>query len=55
LGCAVALQQLNELLEDPLKKSNKTIRKLIKSQLKQWIDGLPNYIKAYLSISVCEV
>lgn len=55
LDWAVALQQLIELLEDALKKSNKTIQKIIKSQLQQWIDGLPNYIKAYLSISVCEV
>lgn len=55
LDWAVALQQLIELLEDTLKKTNKTIQKLIKSQLQQWIDGLPNYIKAYLSISVCEV
>lgn len=52
LDWAVALQQLIELLEDTLKKTNKTIQKLIKSQLQQWIDGLPNYIKAYLSISV---
>ena len=55
LDWAVALQQLIELLEDALKKTNKTLQKLIKSQLQQWIDGLPNYIKAYLSISVCEV
>ncbi|MED4587878.1 IS4 family transposase [Priestia flexa] len=55
LDWAVALQQLIELLEDALKKTNKTIQKIIKSQLQQWIDGLPNYIKAYLSISVCEV
>ncbi|MBD1379665.1 IS4 family transposase [Metabacillus arenae] len=44
LDWAVALQQLIELLEDTLKKSNKTIQKLIKSQLQQWIHGLPNYI-----------
>ncbi|MED4374069.1 IS4 family transposase, partial [Bacillus licheniformis] len=55
LDWAVALQQLIELLEDTLTKSNKMIQKLIKSQLQQWIDGLPNHIKAYLSISVCEV
>ncbi|MCM3729905.1 hypothetical protein M3226_30750, partial [Neobacillus cucumis] len=41
-------------LEDTLKESNKKIQKLIKSQLEQWIAGLPNYIKAYLPISVCE-
>ncbi len=55
LDWAVALQQLIELLEDTLKKSNKTVQNLIKSQFQQWIDGLPNYIKAYLSIPVCEV
>jgi hypothetical protein len=55
LDWAVALQQLIELLEDTLKKTNKKIHKLIKSQLLQWIARLPNYIKAYLSVSVCEV
>jgi hypothetical protein len=40
------LQQLIGLLEDTLQKSNKKIQKLIKSQLQQWIAGLPNYIKA---------
>ncbi|MGN7479011.1 IS4 family transposase [Solibacillus silvestris] len=55
LDWAVALQQLIGLLEGALKMTNKTLQKLIKSQLQQWIDGLPNYIKAYLSISVCEV
>ena len=55
LDWAVALQQLIELLEDTLKKTNRKIRKLIKDQLQQWIKGLPNYIKAYLPISLCEV
>jgi hypothetical protein len=55
LDWAVALQQLIELLEDTLKKTNKKIQKLIKSQLQKWIDRLPNYIKAYLSTSLCEV
>src|SRR5699024_10756444 len=54
LDWAVALQQLIELLEDTLKKSNKKMQQLIKSQLQQWIAGLPNYIKAYLPILVCE-
>ena len=52
LDWAVALQQLIELLEDTLKECNKKIQNLIKSQLQQWIAGLPNYIKVYLSISV---
>ncbi len=54
LDWAIALQQLIELLEDTLKKGNKKIQKLIKSQLQQWIANLPNYIKAYLPISCCE-
>ena len=54
LDWAIALQQLIELLEDTLKESNKKIQKLIKSQLQQWVAGLPNYIKAYLPVSVCE-
>lgn len=54
LDWAVALQQLIELLEDALKMSNKKVQKLIKSQIQHWIAGLPNYIRAYLPISVCE-
>ena len=54
LDWAVALQQLIELLQDTLKHTNKRIQKLIKSQLLQWIAGLPNYIKVYLPISDCE-
>lgn len=54
LDWAVALQQLIELLEDTLKHTNKRIQKLIKSQLQQWIAGLPNYIKVYLPVSACE-
>lgn len=54
LDWAVALQQLIELLEDVFKKSNRKIQKVIKSQLHYWFAGLPNYIKAYLPISVCE-
>ncbi|RCO04433.1 IS4 family transposase, partial [Bacilli bacterium] len=50
LDWAVALQQLIELLEDTLKHTNKRVQKLIKSQLQQWIAGLPNYIKVYLPI-----
>jgi len=38
-----------------LKHINHKIQKLIKSQLQQWITGLPSYIKAYLPISLCEV
>jgi hypothetical protein len=54
LDWAVALQQLIELLQGALKQTNKKIKKLIQSQLEQWISGLPSYIKAYLPISLCE-
>ncbi|MBA4538395.1 transposase [Bacillus aquiflavi] len=54
LDWAVALQQLIELLEDALEKTNKKFKKLIKSQLQQWFAGLPNYIKAYLPNLGCE-
>jgi hypothetical protein len=54
LDWAVALRQLIEILEDTLKHTNKKIQKLIKSQLQQWIAGLPNYIKVYLPLSGCE-
>lgn len=54
LDWAVALQQLIELLQDVLKKTNTKMKKLIESQLQHWIAGLPSYIKAYLPISLCE-
>jgi len=54
LDWAVALQQLIELLQDALKQTNKKFKKLIQSQLEQWISGLPSYIKAYLPNSLCE-
>jgi len=54
LDWAVALGQLIELFQDVLKESNKKIQKLIQCQLQHWIAGLPNYIKVYLPISVCE-
>jgi hypothetical protein len=54
LDWAVALQQLVELLQDALKKTNSRIKTMIESQLQQWIASLPAYIKAYLPISFCE-
>lgn len=54
LDWALALQQLIELFQDALKQTHKKIKKLIQSQLEQWISGLPSYIKAYLPISLCE-
>ncbi|MBE1555768.1 hypothetical protein H4683_002888, partial [Filibacter limicola] len=54
LDWAVALQQLIELFQDVLKKTNSKLKKLVENQLQQWMAGLPSYIKAYLPISVCE-
>jgi hypothetical protein len=54
LDWAVALQQLLELLQDALKRTNKNSQKLIQCQLEQWISSLPSCIKAYLPISLCE-
>jgi hypothetical protein len=48
-------EQLIELLQDVLKKTNKQTQKLLKSQLSQWIAGLlASYIRAYLPDLVCE-
>lgn len=54
LDWSVALHQLIEILDDTLKQTHKKIKKLIQSQLEQWIGSLPTYIKAYLLISICE-
>jgi hypothetical protein len=54
LDWAVALQQLIELLEDALDKTNKKFKKLIKNQLQYWFAGLPSYIKVYLPSLSCE-
>lgn len=50
----IALQQLIGFLQDAIKQTNTKMKKLIESQLQQWIEGLPSYIKAYLPISLCE-
>lgn len=54
LDWAVALQTLLNLLDDIAKQAGKKIKNLVQKQLQQWIDGLPRYIKVYLSISLCE-
>lgn len=54
LDWTVALQQLIELFEDALKKTNRKFKKLIKSQLHEWFSALPSYIKAYLPNLCCE-
>ncbi|MCY9670848.1 transposase [Paenibacillus alginolyticus] len=55
LDWVVALQQLIDLISEVATKASKKLSKLIKSQLQQWIVGLPSYLKAYLPISGCEV
>ncbi len=45
LDWAVALSQLVELVNDISKKTSKRFSKIIRSQLQQWIDGLPSYIR----------
>jgi hypothetical protein len=54
LDWAIALQTLMGLLEDITKQVGKKMKRLVQQQLQQWIEGLPRYIKAYLSISPCE-
>ncbi|MET3210819.1 UNVERIFIED_CONTAM: hypothetical protein ABIC26_003780 [Paenibacillus sp. PvR008] len=54
LDWAVALRQLVELLNELATQVSKNISSLIKSQLQNWLAGLPSYIKAYLPISDCE-
>lgn len=54
LDWAAALQQLIEILDEAIEHTNKAIQKLIKNQVQHWVAGLPNYIKGYMSISVCE-
>ncbi|WP_010498974.1 IS4 family transposase [Paenibacillus elgii] len=55
LDWVVALQRLVELINEVATKINKKLTKLVKSQLQQWIAGLPSYLKAYLPVSSCEV
>jgi hypothetical protein len=54
LDWAIALQQLVELINEIATKAGKKNSKLMLSQLRHWIAGLPNYIRAYLPISSCE-
>lgn len=54
LDWAVALQQLVEVLEDVMKKTNRKATKFIKDQLQHFFAGLPRYIKAYLPDLCCE-
>ena len=54
LDWVVALTQLLEILNGVAEKANKRIAKMITCQLSQWMNALPNYIKVYLPISICE-
>ncbi|UQZ85552.1 Transposase DDE domain protein [Paenibacillus konkukensis] len=49
LDWTVALQQLLGLITEIATKAGKKIKKLINSQLQQFIAGLPSYISAYLT------
>jgi hypothetical protein len=51
---AIALATLVELVEQIGQKSGKRITTWILAQLLQWTNRLPNYIKAYLPISMCQ-
>ncbi len=54
LDWAVALSQLVDLMKDISRKTGKRMSNWIRSQLQQWVDALPNYIKAYLPDLLCE-
>lgn len=54
LDWAVALTELTEILLDIAEKASTRLEQLIKSQLTQWVEALPSYIKAYLPNLVCE-
>jgi len=54
LDWAIALQELFEIIENVAKKTNKRITKFVRSQLRKWIDGLPQYIRVYLPEWGCE-
>ncbi len=54
LDWTVALSQLAELINGICKKTSKKFTKLIQSQVQQWINGLPSYIRAYLPEPLCE-
>lgn len=54
LDWAVALTDLFKIFDDVLQQTTKRLNQLIKSQLAQWMAGLPNYIKAYLPKLGCK-
>ena len=54
LDWAVALIELTEILSDVADKAGKRLEKIIRSQVSNWFEALPNYIKAYLPNLVCE-
>ena len=54
LDMFTALQQLLELFETMSKDSASLSTKSLNSQLAQWFESLPSYIKGSLSFSMCE-
>lgn len=48
------LTQLVELITEIINDKENEAQVIIKNQLKNWYDTLPNYIKGYLPNLVCE-
>ena len=54
LGWVLSLTQLVELITEIINDKENEAQVIIKNQLKNWYDTLPNYIKGYLPNLVCE-
>ncbi|WP_300120722.1 hypothetical protein [uncultured Enterococcus sp.] len=54
LEWVLSLTQLVELITEIINDKENEAQVIIKNQLKNWYDTLPNYIKGYLPNLVCE-
>lgn len=54
LDWVLSLTQLVELITEIINDKENEAQVIIKNQLKNWYDTLPNYIKGYLPNLVCE-
>ncbi|MHC5190349.1 hypothetical protein ACYSNL_11510 [Enterococcus cecorum] len=54
LDWVLSLIQLVELITEIINDKENEAQVIIKNQLKNWYDTLPNYIKGYLPNLVCE-
>lgn len=54
LDWVLALTQLVKLITEIINDKENEVQELIKNQLKNWYETLPNYIKEYLPNLVCE-